>query len=204
MSFGAKLVAFFPVVYLLGILGILHSAFQSYQLHSIPLLLGWIYLFPLFCMKLQGLFLKLDDGYWDLSAKTYHPWWGSYQFQMPFLACPWLEGVLHFIPGLYAVWLRAWGSKVGRGVVFTPRVEFLDRSLMEIGDGVVFGHLAVFSCHMVIQKEGRHFLMIRKIKIGSKSFIGADVQVAPGVVIEEKTIVPAKKRLSWRGEYTCS
>jgi acetyltransferase-like isoleucine patch superfamily enzyme len=72
---------------------------------------------------------------------------------------------------------------------------------MEVGDGCVLGHLSVFCAHMVADIEGKPSLMVRKIRIGERCYIGADSQIGPGVTIAPKTRLPVKTRLYWRGEW---
>ncbi|MDJ0694669.1 GH3 auxin-responsive promoter family protein [Mastigocoleus sp. MO_188.B34] len=38
------------------------------------------------------------------------------------------------------LWLRLWGSKVGEGIYWTPKIEIADRGLLEIGDRVRVTH----------------------------------------------------------------
>ena len=175
--------------------------FQFHHLFDVPVFVCLVYLLPLFCYRLHGLFFKLTDGFWDITAKKYNPWWATHMFQFPFIACPWLEALIHFCPGLFSVWLRAWGSKIGKNVFWTPRVEIIDRGLIVVGDSCVFGHLTILCSHMVVEIEGRPCLVIKTIKIGERSFIGADTQIGPGVVVPSKTRLKLKTRLYWRGEW---
>lgn len=201
MTIGGRIVSLFPLFYLLCIGSWIAKMFQSPQLFDVPVLLGLIYLLPLLCYRIHGLFFKMTDGFWDITEKKYNPWWATHMFQTPFIACPWLESLIHFCPGLFSIWLRAWGSKIGKNVFWTPRVEIIDRGLIEVGDGCVFGHLTILCSHMVAVIEGRPCLVIKTIKIGARSFIGADSQIGPGVVVEPKTRLKVKTRLYWRGEW---
>ena len=81
------------------------------------------------------------------------------------------------------------------------RVEILDRSLIEIGDRCLLGHLTTLCSHMVAEVDGRPVLILKIIRIGEKSFIGADTQLGPGAIIEPRTRMKPKTRLYWRGEW---
>lgn len=201
MTIGGKLISLFPMLYLLSVVGFIYKMFLNFMPSDILVLMGIIYLLPLILYRIHFIFFPFTDGYWVLSEKKYNPWYASHMFQYPFVACPWIESLLHFIPGLYSCWLRAWGSKIGKGIYWTPRVEIIDRGLIEVGDYVVFGHISAFCSHMVADIEGKPSLVIKTIRIGEKSFIGADSQLGPGAVVPARTKLKPKTRMYWRGEW---
>jgi hypothetical protein len=94
------------------------------------------------------------------------------------------------VPGLFSLWLRAWGSTVGRAVYWTPGLEIADRSLLRIGDRVVFGHRVGLYAHLVAPKHGRLVLYVKRITIGSDVFVGAGTRMGPGVRIDDGVTVP--------------
>lgn len=201
MTLGGRLVTLFPAIYLIAVSAWVFKMLHAFVWYDFLVLIGLVYLFPLLVHRIHFLFFPFGDGYWVLSEKKYNPWWASHMFQYPFIACPWIESLIHFFPGLYSLWLRAWGSKIGKGVFWTPRVEIIDRGLVEIGDYVVVGHIATMCSHMVADIEGKPALVVKKIIIGEKSFVGADSQFGPGAVVPPKTRVKVKTRLYWRGEW---
>lgn len=201
MTLGGRLVTLFPAIYLIAVSAWVFKMLHAFVWYDFLVLIGLVYLFPLLVHRIHFLFFPFGDGYWVLSEKKYNPWWASHMFQYPFIACPWIESLIHFFPGLYSLWLRAWGSKIGKGVFWTPRVEIIDRGLVEIGDYVVVGHIATMCSHMVADIEGQPALVVKKIIIGEKSFVGADSQFGPGAVVPPKTRVKVKTRLYWRGEW---
>ena len=201
MTLAGRIVSLFPFIYLLAVGSWIFKMFSDFQGTDILILLGIVYVFPLLCHRIHFLFFPFSDGYWDLSEKKYNPWWASHMFQYPFIALPWVESLLHFVPGLYSLWLRAWGSKIGKKVFWTPRVEVIDRGLIEVGDGAIFGHISAMSSHMVAEIDGKPCLVIKKIVIGKKAFIGADSQHGPGVIVADRTKLKPKSRLYWRGEW---
>lgn len=202
MSWGGRLVSLFPSLHLLLVLSGIAIQLIHPQWWSLPALAALIYLFPLLSFRFHQLAFPLTEGRWDLSKREYNRWWASYMFQYAFNAIPALEALLHFIPGLYSCWLRAWGSRIGKNILWTPRVDVLDRSLLEIDDDVVIGHLTTMVCHTVNLIDGKPMLLTMKIKIGARSLIGADSQLGPGTMIPPKTTVPLKSRLYWKGQWT--
>ena len=201
MTLGGRLVSLFPLFYLCCVLGWLFKMFHNFEYFDFGILISIVYLMPLFIHRIHFFFFPFSDGYWVLAEKKYNPWWASHMFQFPFIACPWIESLIHFIPGLYSMWLRAWGSKIGKDIFWTPRVEIVDRGLVEIGDKCVVGHITGMCSHMVADIDGKPALVIKKIILGDKVFVGADSQLGPGVIISSKTKLKPKSRLYWRGEW---
>lgn len=200
MTLAGRLMRLFPVIHFLGFLVALYYGLKE---NVIFLLIAvfWTYLLPLILNKIHDTFFPLKEDSTDLSLKIYSAWWGTHQLQYLFIALPVFEQILHLVPGLFSLWLRAWGSKIGKNVFWTPRVDILDRGLIEIGNSVVLGHLTAMSSHAVVDIEGRPFLIIKKVRIGDKSFIGADSQFGPGTTIEAGSKIKPKTRLWWRGVY---
>lgn len=200
MTVLGRLISLFPLVHFLGFSYFLYLTFAVSPVFIIAALF-WIYLLPLLLNCIHNFFYPLIEESVSLQSKDYSAWWGNHQLQYLFIVVPQFEQILHLVPGLYSVWLRAWGSKIGKRVFWTPRVEILDRGLVEIGDGVVIGHLTAMSSHMVADIDGKPHLITKKIIIGERSFIGADSQFGPGAIIQPRSKVKPKTRLWWRGEY---
>ncbi|HEX4924617.1 MAG TPA: sterol desaturase family protein [Bdellovibrionales bacterium] len=190
VSYLGRALAFFP---LFTILVTLFCAYMS------VVQLSWFFAAAAFCVlyvlpplayRLHNRFYPLKTGMTRLSGGDYSPWWGGHQIQLLYIAVPSLEALLRVIPGVYSAWLRLWGSRVGRGVYWTPQVEITDRALLEIGDHVVFGHKAAFYNHVVNPKKDKMFLYVNVTKIGSGVFVGAGSRVGPGAVIESGVQLP--------------
>ena len=201
MTWGGRLVSLFPLFYLGCVLSCIGKMFYHFMPIDLIILPAVVYIMPVMIHRVHFRFFPYSDGFWSLAEKKYNPWWASHMFQFPFIALPWIESLLHFVPGLYSFWLRCWGSKIGKNIFWTPRVEILDRGLIEVGNGCVFGHIAGLSCHMVAEMEGVPCLVIKKITIGEKSFIGADSQIGPGTIVAPRTKMKPKTRIYWRGEW---
>ena len=190
MTTMAKIVTTVPILHLLAIGG----AFVSFV--SSPSLLGGLalilatYVLPLLGFRIHDYFYPTLPGTYDLSGKTYNPWWGSYQFQWAFITFPTFEKLLMAYPPLYLTWLRLWGAEVGRNVMITPKFEVLDRSLVKIGDNTTFGYSVLITSHYVARRDNRPVLVVAKADIGSGCFVGAYTKIAPGAKIHNNIKLP--------------
>lgn len=201
MTVGGIIASLFPAFYFILNSVVLVCFIQAPSLSIFIALLGSIYLLPLILYRMHSLFFKIEEGEYDLSKKVYNPWWTAHMLQYPFIALPFLESLLHFFPGLYSVWLRAWGSKIGTKVFWTPRTEILDRNLVEVGDQTIIGHLTIMVSHLVETRSGIPKLVLKKVRIGEKCLISADAQLGPGADVPSRTQLKPKTRLYWKGEW---
>lgn len=200
MTLLSRILAFFPFLHGLSVTALALAAVlraSSYDFSHAALFglisIGALYLLPPLLFRVHNLAFPLEEGFTRIdsqgSKSKYSPWWGGHQLQGLFIAFPAFESWLRLIPGAYSAWLRLWGAKVGRGVYWTPRADILDRSLIEIGDGVIFGHDVAFSSHVVIKKRESIRLYVKKISIGSHCLIGAQSKLGPGVQIADRTVL---------------
>jgi hypothetical protein len=185
-----RIMSFYPAL----ILGLSAAAVFWFALspsYVQPLVLAFIiYLVPPATLRIHKICFPLRKQMSDLAERKYSPWWGAHQIQIIYIAVPQLEAVLRLVPGLYSSWLRLWGSKVGRGVYWTPNIEITDRHMLEIGDRVVFGHKTKLLGHAIKPKGKSMMLYTRAIKIGSDVFIGAGSRIGPGAVIYDGAYLP--------------
>lgn len=152
-----------------------------------------LYVTPLVSYRVFHFFYPIKEGrqqMWPPDKDNPSTWVVGHKIQLVYEAMPWLEHILVMVPGLYAFWLRRWGSKVGGDTFFTPQVEITDRGLVEIGDHSFFGHRVFMSSHLVIQRGERYILFVRRIKIGERCFVGAMSNFGPGTEIEDGSFVP--------------
>jgi hypothetical protein len=152
--------------------------------------LAIIYLLPPLTFRVHQIFFPVRERVSDLAERCYSPWWGAHQIQIIYIALPQLEAILRLVPGLYSLWLRLWGSKVGRNVHWTPTVEITDRSMLIIGDRVVFGHKTKCLGHAIKPRGKSMMLYVHAIRIGNDVFIGAGSRIGPGVVINDGVYLP--------------
>ncbi len=151
------------------------------------------YLVPLLIQRIILKIYPLKEGgsHIGLEEHQFSPWLFSLRVQQIYLVFPQLERLLFYLPGLYSAWLRAWGSQVGKNVFWTPGTIVNDRSLMDVGDFVIFGHNTYMSSHFLRVKNGTFFVYVKKIKIGSYSFIGAFTKMGPGTNIAQGSQIQA-------------
>jgi hypothetical protein len=159
------------------------------------LLVFALYGFPLACFRLHQLAAPLREGWCALEDKVYIPWWGTYQIQQLYAALPWLEAPLRLVPGLYSAWLRLWGSRIGSGVFWPPEILISDRSLLEIGDGVVIGSRCELYAHMIVRRRAALQLYVSPIRIGDGVLIGAHTGIGPGAKIAPGTFLRVESRI---------
>lgn len=190
MTLLSSLLAYFPtLVMLLTGISILYLCSHPGMI-GIGSVLFSLYGFPLLAYRIHQRFYPVEEGISYLRGEKYSPWWGSHQFQAMYIAVPALEALLRLIPGAFSVWLRLWGSKVGRGVYWTPGLEIADRGLLEIGDRVLFGHRIGIYPHIIKPRKENLMLYVKKVKIGSDVFLGAGSQFGPGATVENNTYLP--------------
>lgn len=190
MSWKSKMMALFPAFHLLMILQAIIIFCQNPSWSSLGLIGAATYLLPLIIFRLHNIVAPLKEGKENLDTDQYSSWWGGHQIQQLFYALPFLEALLRVIPGAFSLWLRLWGSQVGRNVYWTPNVEIDDRSLLEVGDNAVFGHKIEVISHIVGPRPGGLTLYSKRVKVGKNSFIGAGTRFGPGSVVHDQTFVP--------------
>lgn len=195
MTFRSTILSFFPaVVMLVGCLSFLWIC-NSPGFFSVATFLFSLYGFPLLIHKIHCHFYPIKEGISYLKGQEYSPWWGSHQIQSIYITFGALESALRLIPGAFSFWLRLWGAKVGKNVYWTPTLEIADRSLIEIGDNVVFGQNCGILSHVIKPKKQDLMLYVKRVKIGSNVFIGAGSYLGPGVVIEDENFIVADSKL---------
>lgn len=179
MTLASWFYAFIPTLFIAAVA-------LSVYLRSIPCAVAVLYLVP----PLLHRTLTVKPGLYDLRQRKFNAWWASHQLQQLYIAVPALEALLRVVPGAYSAWLRLWGSRIGSSVHWTPRMELLDRALLEVGDGVVFGHKVELYGHTVMPKGERLLLYVDRVRIGAGVFVGAGSRLAPGVVVEDGAVLP--------------
>ncbi len=191
MTLFGKLITFFPGLHALLVIAstgyfIIEPGWVSAGL--IPLA---IYIFPLVAYHLHQLVAPIVEGESSIIG-AYSPWYGTHMIQLVFIGFPSCERFLRLFPGVFSVWLRLWGRKVGKGVYYTPHLELADRGLLEIGHGCVFGYNVKISGHYISpSKEKGLKLYVRKVVIEDGGFVGAASRLAPGVRVKSGALVKA-------------
>ena len=190
MSLAGRLLTFFPALVLLCTASSVIAMIVTRSPLWLSAVVFSLYGLPLIAFRVINLIRPLREGRSHLDGPRYSPWWGSHNIQRIYIAFPQLESLLQLIPGAFSLWLRLWGSRIGRRVHWTPRVEIADRSLLEVGDDVVFAHKIECFAHAIKPRRGRLILYVRRIRIGSRVFIGAGSRIGPGARVGPDTFVP--------------
>jgi acetyltransferase-like isoleucine patch superfamily enzyme len=126
----------------------------------------------------------LQEGRFKLSEPAYFTWWLLVNLQMVFNRFPALEEALRLVPTLYSNWLRLFGARIGRFTYWAAGTRILDRSFLDIGDGVVFGAGTCISPHLVVRnRAGEPELCLARVKIGDRAIIGGYSTLAAGTEI---------------------
>lgn len=165
---------------------------------------GVVYLLP-------PLVTRLLLGLRPVSARVIAPgtpdffvWWTTLQTQMIFNRLPALEELLRLLPGVYSLWLRLWGARVGRLTFWSPGVRILDRPFLQIGGGVIFGAGARLNGHVLARNADTGALELLlapiiigdSVSVGGYSLLSAGVELPPGEVTRAFFIAPPFTR--WR------
>lgn len=127
-----------------------------------------LYLLPLLPGRLLRASLRSAPAEIPLDSADFLKWWACFQCQVLFLRFPALEEILRLIPGLYSLWLRLWGSRIGRLTYWAPGTIILDRGFLDIGDHVVLGAGVRINPHVV--EDG--VLKLAPVRIGDEASIG--------------------------------
>lgn len=139
---------------------------------SFWLAIAGLYMFPpLLCRTILILF-PLQGGSYQVKSREFVTWWATAQTQMIFCRLPILEELLRLVPGLYSMWLRLWGAKIGKLTFWAPGVRILDRSFLQVGDDVVTGAGVRLNAHVIDCVDGESKLHLAGIVIGNCCNIG--------------------------------
>lgn len=196
MSLGGWLVSWFPLLHGASVVAAAGACVRTPSWERALWVPVALYLLPVLAFRLHSYALPLCEGDSRL-REGYSRWYAGHMFQLVFIAFPVLEAVLLIIPGAFALWLRLWGSRVGRGVHFAPGFLVGDRSLLDIGDRAIFGYGVQISGHIITPSArfGGLRLRVRRVRIGEGAFIGAGCRIGPGVVVEPRSVVRAASDL---------
>lgn len=147
--------------------------------------LAALYLLPPITARLLLWVLPIREGRIPLGGRDYFTWWALACLQTAFCRLPMLEECLRLVPGIYSMWLRMWGARVGRLTYWAAGLRILDRSFLNIGDDVVFGAAVRVNPHVIARNErGEMELILATVVIGDRAVIGGYALLTSGTVIE--------------------
>jgi acetyltransferase-like isoleucine patch superfamily enzyme len=192
MTLRARLMVLFPALHATAIFAAIVMFVllrTGWSLASIPLA---AYALPLVTFHLHQRLCPIQVGTHSI-VQGYSPWFGTHMIQQGFIAMPFLESLLRLFPGVFSVWLRLWGARIGKNVYFAPGFEIADRSLLEIGNGVIFGYGVKMSSHYITpsRQYGGMKVYIRGLRFEERCFVGASSRFGPGVEVRAGAFVRA-------------
>jgi hypothetical protein len=153
--------------------------------------LGILFLVPPLLVRLVAVGGPRPSGRIDLGSKAFLQWWVAAQCQVVFTRLPMIEELLRLVPGLYSLWLRLWGAKIGALVYWSPGVAILDRHLLCVGNRVIFGAGARINAHVLASDaRGHAALHVAPITIGDDVLIGGYSLLLPGCEIAPGEVTP--------------
>ena len=167
--------------------------------------LGILYLAGPLVVRVTTLLAPVPHGRFDINSRPFLLWWFTAQWQVLFNRLPVLEELLRMVPGLYSLWLRCWGARVGRLVYWSPGLAILDRPLVEVGSRVVFGVGVRVNPHLLgpdAEAGGRMILTVAPVRIGDDALVGGYSFLPPGAAVAAGEVLPGMKTMrmftEWR------
>jgi acetyltransferase-like isoleucine patch superfamily enzyme len=161
----------------------LYKVLSAFTLTYLSGLICSIYILPLVMFRVISRLIPLKNGIYPVGTFGINGWIVAFRIQSFLTAFPVFEIILIGVPGLYSIWLRAWGSKIGKGVIWTAQMRLYDRSHLHIGNGVLFGHLVKLSPHLIMRRRESLSVLLKEIKIDDYAVIGGGTYISPGVKI---------------------
>jgi acetyltransferase-like isoleucine patch superfamily enzyme len=188
------LFAFFPLIHLLMIGWGGYHFFHHASLCSFILLIFIIYVIPPLKWRVVAKMFPPKKGvsYVGKNATKENSWIISYHLQQVYNAIPMIENTLKIIPGLYSLWLRLWGARIGKKVNWTAQSINVDRPFIHIGDRTLIGNQSYLSAHAIKKKDDRYILYLQDVIIENDVVIAVQVLIGPGVHIHNKAFVSAR------------
>jgi acetyltransferase-like isoleucine patch superfamily enzyme len=153
-----------------------------------------VYVLPPLAYRIESLLFAPQSGRHPVASQAFLRWWLSAQWQVSFNRLPMLEEVLRIVPGLYSIWLRLWGAKIGSLVYWSPGVAVLDRPFLRVGNRVVFGAGVRLNPHVIVPgKKNEAQLWLAPVTLGDDALIGGYSLITAGCTISAGVSVPAGK-----------
>ena len=163
----------------------------------IVMTLAWIYLVPVAVGRIAMILFGRPGGRGlTQRSQAYKVWWFLTQMQMLFNRLPVLEELLRLVPGLYALWLNAWGSRVSLFSFWAPGSRVMDRYLVTVERGVVIGTGAVLTGHLgTVSGDGVYLNDIAPVTVCEGTILGASAKLGPGSRVAPGEQLPAGRIL---------
>lgn len=157
----------------LTVLGGLIWFLRSSPWLCVGLALAWVYVVPALLCRCALLLLPIRRQVIPLGSRDFFTWWFTLNLQIIFCRFPFLEELLRIVPGLYSLWLRLWGAKIGKLTYWAAGLRILDRPFLHIGNQVTIGAGVRLNPHVILPDEqGRMMLALAPIRIGDRANVG--------------------------------
>ncbi len=193
MTFWDRLFSYFPLMMTVATFAALGVFAKWPDGWSLLLVFFVLYLLPPIVQRIMFRWAPLKLGVSAIDGKHFSSWLAAHNIQAFYDALPQLEALLRVIPGFYSMWLRLWGAQIGYGVEWPVRIGILDRSLIEIGNRVVFAREVELASHVRKKTDGGGSrVLVRGVRIGGYAFIGAGARIGPGANVPSNTSVPER------------
>lgn len=177
---------FFPLI---------HLGSSLYLLTTGHLLVAviWLYFMPPLASRIVQFFYPIKFGATLIGKKmpTGNSWLIANNLQKSFDSLPILEGILKTIPGAYSFWLRCWGAKIGRSVLWTAECRLVDRPLITIGDRTLIGNMSYLAAHAIKKKDGKYLLYCKPVHVGNDVVIAYRATLSPGCHVHDRALIEA-------------
>ena len=155
-----------------------------------------LFLAPPIAVRLTTIVRPLASGAIDPASRQFLHWWFTAQCQIVFARFPFLEEILRLVPGLYSMWLRLWGARIGSLVYWSPGIAIVDRPLVHVGSRVVFGLGVRINPHVLApDRSGRTMLHVGVVSIGDDALVGGYSLLLPGSSVADGEITPPRRSL---------
>jgi len=180
---------------------LLGAAFVAWRAQSLRSVLlwsaAWLYLVPPVVTRVTLLLLGRPEGRGlTQDARAYKVWWFTHQWQVVFNRLPWLEELLRLVPGLYALWIRAWGGRVSPWAYWGPGSLVVDRYLVVVEAGAVIGMGAGLTGHIGhLSADGTFLVDVAAPRVGRGAMMGARSGLGPGAELAPQQVLPAGRMM---------
>jgi hypothetical protein len=176
---------YIPILHVLIIVGTLVAPWAGVG-WRVCLALGFLYLLPPVLARCILALWPIREGHIAVPSRDYFVWWGVLNLQIIFCRLTFLEEAMRLVPGLYTAWLRLWGSRIGSFTYWAAGLRILDRSFLDIGDGVAFGAGVRLNPHVIAENEsGQMELILAKIHIGHRAIVGGYGLLTAGTRVDD-------------------
>lgn len=192
MRLSMVVLGFIPVVHLIA--AVLPSALVATG--RIGPTAAWLtpailFVLPPLVVRASTWWRPLAHGRLEPGSRGFLHWWFTAQWQVIFARLPVLEEMIRMVPGLYSLWLRIWGARVGSLVYWSPGVVIMDRPLVRIGSRVILGVGARLTPHVLAPNGAQQMaLYLSPITIGDGALIGGYSVLLPGCEVAEGEVTP--------------